>query len=163
MVSHMRVIDQRLLGRLSQMSWFTANGEVAATRCLGFMLEHRILREATTDWLSTLAGVDLSEVQRFVVEAVNSDGNRPDVEGLDVAGRPLLVVEAKFGALMTQAQVSGYLADQSRRLSPGARGALVLLTPDAREAEARLKLEMALHDQPKTPDRVVTLATTWGQ
>ena len=157
----MRLIDQRLLGRLAQLSWFISNGEVAATRSLGFLLEHQPLRDATLGFLSKETGVDLSGVQRFVAEAVGVDFIRPDIEGLDVGGKPLLVLEAKFGALIPQSQVSGYLADQGRRLARDGQptpGLLVLLVPESREAEARLKAETAVRDYPVG---VRTLVLTW--
>jgi len=157
----MRLVDQRLLGRLAQLSWFISNGEVAATRSLGFLLEHQPLRDATLRFLAMKTGVDVSGVQRFVAEAVGVDFIRPDIEGLDVGGKPLLVLEAKFGAVMPQSQVSGYIADQGRRLSRDrqpTQGLLVLLVPDSRQAEARLKAEIAVRDHPV---EVRTLVVTW--
>jgi hypothetical protein len=151
--------DQRLLGRLAQLAWFTANGEPTATRALGFLLEHRVLRDATLAYLTAVTGVDLDAIQRFASETVNVDGGRTDLEGLDIGGKPLLLLEAKFGAHLSQGQVNGYLSDQIRRLD-GLPGVLVLLVPESRTVEARGKADIACGES-SSSIRPVTLS--WGQ
>jgi hypothetical protein len=39
----------------------------------------------------------------FQAELVHDDLARPDLEGWDIRGRPVMVIEAKFGALLTAA------------------------------------------------------------
>ena len=117
----MRASDQRLLGRLAELSWFTSNGEVAATRALVHMLGQRAFRKATLDYLTRRSGVDVTAVVRFLGEQVNTDGNRPDIDGLAQADAPLVVIEAKFAAAMPQEQVSGYFLNQRHRLDAPCR------------------------------------------
>lgn len=136
----------RILGRLAQLAWFSGNGEVAATRSVAFLLEEPLLRRATTDYLTERSGVALSEVERFVTEAVNLAGNRTDLEGLDGSGKPRLVIEAKFSAHLPESQVAGYMADQAMRLRAdgcSVPGLIVVLVPESRTLEAQRKLESA--------------------
>lgn len=132
-----------LLSRLAREGWFTQMGEPAATKCLALMLQSETrLQRATTRWLTELTGVDLGSVRVFVPERVHGDGARPDLEGLDEHARPVLVVEAKFGAELTEGQLASYLLDQQVQLD-GGPGALVVLVPDARLDYATSVLESA--------------------
>jgi hypothetical protein len=86
------------LGRLADLGWFVRHGEVAATHALAVLLEEQQLRDAVLRHLQQITDTDLSAVVSFQAELVHEDLGRPDLEGHDVRGRPLLVVEAKFGA-----------------------------------------------------------------
>lgn len=132
-----------LLGRLAREGWFTQMGEPAATKCLAMMLQcEPRLQYATIAWLGNLTGADLESVHHFEPERVHDDFARPDLEGLDARGRPVLVVEAKFGAELSDGQLASYLIDQQVRLE-GATGALVVLVPESRMEHAETVLASA--------------------
>lgn len=118
-------------------------GEPAATKCLAYLLQREpSLHAATIAWLSAATGCDLSHVRDVHEEHVHDSGSRPDIVGTDEHGRPTLVIEAKFGAELSDNQVAGYLVDQRARLGD-ASGALVILVPEARFESARLTVERA--------------------
>jgi hypothetical protein len=147
-----------LLARLARESWFTQMGEPAATKCLALMLQAEPrLQQATLRWLSDLTGVDLGSVHHFEAEVVHDDGGRADLEGMDSQGRPVLMVEAKFGAVLTEGQLVSYLLDQQMRLD-GGPGVLVVLVPEARmdHAESVLKSAKTLVDSESVPAAVVS-------
>jgi hypothetical protein len=150
-----------LLGRLAGLGWFSRHGEVAATQSLAILLEDPELRAPLLSYLGERAQTDPGPVESFQAES-GVDGGRSDLEGQDVGGRPLLVVEAKFGATLSDGQVRTYLTDQEKRLDGGARGTLVLLVPSYRvpEAEAILRsIEEAAEDQ----GSVSTVVVTWEE
>ena len=149
-----------LLGRLATLGWFARHGEVAATQAVAFLLEETQLRAAVLRHLIQVTKAELGAVTVFHSELVHADRGRPDLEGQDGDGRPLIVVEAKFGARLSDSQVLAYLADQEARLS-GVGGALVLLVPSYRrlEAEALLGAVNARTDSPRS--QVSTAVITW--
>jgi hypothetical protein len=132
------------------------------------LLEDHALRAGTLSQLSRLVGADLSHVSRFLAEQVHEDRARPDVVGLDPADRPLVVIEAKFGAELTVDQINSYLRDQGRRIhddsgSPDAC-LLILLVPQARVAEAKHKLQRAFREEfgeAEPPSNRLSLVLSW--
>ena len=128
------------MGRLAGLGWFTQHGEVAATQSLAVLLEEPALRDALMQRIGELAGTDLGTVRWFHAEVVHDDLARPDLEGWDDRGQPLVVVEAKFGASLTPSQIQAYLTHQLTKLDPGTRGALIVLVPTYRRAEAEAVL-----------------------
>jgi hypothetical protein len=159
-----REIKQRqaLLGRLASLGWFARRGEVAATQALAVLLEEPQLREGLVGHLGQAVGTKLDAVVSFQPELIHADGARPDLEGQDSHGRPLVVVEAKFGAILSREQVKAYLTDQEARLAGGARGALVLLVPSYRKPEAESLLD-ALGDRADSLAAVSTGVATWDE
>ena len=150
-----------ILARLAREGWFTQMGEPAATKCLALMLQAELrLQQATLRWLSDLTSVDLGSVHHFESEVVHEDGGRADLEGMDSQGRPVFMVEAKFGAVLTEGQLVSYLLDQQVRLDDGP-GALVVLVPEARmdHAESMLTCAKALVDAESVPAAVVSWDT----
>ena len=120
-------------------------GEVAATKSLTWLASDPRLRAALLANLGTRAGINLSSVERLVPESVHDDRSRPDIELFDADGDTVAVVEAKFGAHLTDGQVSAYLEVLSRRSGPhtgaavrtrstkqGGRGAACTRTGDHR-------------------------------
>jgi len=126
-----------LLGRLAALGWFARRGEVATTQAMAMLLDIPELHAATLSLVTERTGVDLSTITRFQAEAVHEDAGRPDLEGLDEEGCPLLMVEAKFGAVMTPGQVRAYVQDQDRRVVDR-RGVVAVLVPPHRVVEAQL-------------------------
>lgn len=147
-----------LLGRLVyELSWLTRQGEPTATRALAVMLEEPLLKASTLDWLGEKTGQDLSTVRKFEAERIHDDARRTDLEGLDSRERPVLIVEAKFGAAFGMGQLRDYFQDQTQRLEQS-DGALVLLVPENRRAEAQrlLDVEAGTHS-------IGTAVVTWGE
>lgn len=125
-----------LLGHLAELGWFMRQGEVAATHALNFLLRNDVLAQALLDEMERRAGVDLAAVSHFVTERSDAEAGRPDLEGIDDQGRPLLLVEAKFGAPLTSGQLAGYLGHQERLLGEGCPAVLMALVPRSRAPEA---------------------------
>jgi hypothetical protein len=155
---------QALVGRLAALGWFTQDGEVAATQAVGMLLEEPPLREALLRHLSEVTATDLSSVTSFQAELVHDDLARPDLEGRDGHGRPLLVIEAKFGARLTGAQLQAYTTYLEARLEGGIYGALIVLVPSYRGPEAQAILD-TLEIRSVEPDgaapAVTTTVLTW--
>jgi hypothetical protein len=155
------VSRRALLGRLAGLGWFTRHGEVAATQSLAILLEDPELQAPLLSHLGQRAHTDLGSVESFRAES-GVDGGRSDLEGQDVNSRPLLVVEAKFGATLSSAQVRTYLTDQEGRLDGGVRGTLVLLMPSYRVPEAETILR-SLDEQAEGEESVSTIVVTWDE
>lgn len=152
-----------LLGRIAEFGWFMQQGEPAATQALAMLLEDAPLREAFVRDLEDRTGTNLGAVTYFVPEAVHEDGARPDLEGLDDDGQPLIVVEAKFWAALEQGQVRSYLADQASRLGSGISGVFVLLVPMSRVGEAQSVLNQATRDGSSSGLPAKTLVLSWDE
>jgi hypothetical protein len=158
---------QALLGRLAALGWFTQNGEVAATQGVATLLEEPPLRHALLRRLAEITETDLASVALdFQAELVHDDLARPDLEGRDIRGRPLVVIEAKFGARLTAPQLQAYMTYQVARLDGGVRGALIVLVPGYRrpEAEAVLGIVGNQADERDAPTpAVATAILTWDE
>ena len=159
--------DRRpLLGRMAGLGWFSVNGEPAATHAMSMLFEEAVLREAVTQHVGNSLSVDLSAIRWFEAERVQDDLARPDLEGIDQKGNPLLVIEAKFGAALTAAQVRSYLHHQERRVDAGVDRAFLLLVPETRTGEAQRVLRDA-HEERRSrgePDRKASsMVVTWDE
>jgi len=155
------------LGRLAALGWFTQSGEVAATQAVAVLLEEPPLQHALLRRLAQITETDLASVAlQFQAELVHDDLARPDLEGRDSRGRPLVVIEAKFGARLTAAQLQAYMTHQVAALDGGVRGALIVLVPSYRgpEAEAVLSTVGTKADErsASTPS-VATAVLTWDE
>ena len=152
-----------LLGRLAGLGWFARRGEVAATQALAMMLEESCLRDGLVSHLRQTIGKELGPVASFLPELIHDDGARPDLEGQDGSGRPLVVVEAKFGAELSSEQVDAYLADQEARLGGGVHGAFVLLVPSYRKPEAESLLGTLDDRADRSAAALATCVATWDE
>jgi hypothetical protein len=156
---------QALLGRLAAFGWFTQSGEVAATQAVGMLLEEPPLRHALLRRLAQITETDLASVAlQFHAEMVHDDLARPDLEGRDGRGRPLVVIEGKFHAKLTTAQLQAYMTDQLARLTGGVRGALIVLVPSYRRLEAEDVLSTvgnATDERIASTPSVATAVLTW--
>lgn len=156
-----RAQRRALLGRLAGLGWFARHGEVAATQALAMLLEEPQLREALLRHLNQIAGTDVGAVRSFPPEVVHTDLARPDLEGQDQAGRPLVVVEAKFGAQLTARQLLAYRTDQRARLD-ARDGVLIVLVPSYRIPEAQALITAVEDQMDGTPAASIALAAdTW--
>lgn len=117
---------------------FGSHPENLATEALGYILRTSPgARAGVADFLRE-AGCSVPDELRWVNQVGGQDGGRPDLVGLDGAGKQVLLVEAKFWAGLTDKQPLVYLD----RLPPG--GALLVVGPAARStllwAELRKRL-----------------------
>ena len=127
------------------------------------LLEEARLREALVSHIGRAIGAKLDSVVTVLPEVVHDGLARPDLEGQDSTGRPLVVVEAKFGAELTSEQVDAYLTNQEVRLDGGVQGAFVLLVPSYRKPEAESLLD-ALANQADPPAPSVSAGVaTWDE
>jgi hypothetical protein len=104
------------------------------------LLEEPALRDALLRHLGEITGLDLGAVRLFQAELVQDDLARPDLVGWDDRGQPLVVIEAKFGASLTSAQLQAYMTHQTAKLDVGTRGVLTVLVPSYRRPEAEAVL-----------------------
>ncbi|MBE1457160.1 hypothetical protein H4W79_001374 [Nocardiopsis terrae] len=148
-----------LLGQLAAEGWFMSMGEIAATKSLTWLASDPGLRAAILAHLGTRAGADLTGVEQFVPESVHDDRSRPDIEMLDADGHTIALVEAKFGADLTDGQVAAYLEVLDRRSGPH-RGALFVLVPPSRADEAQRTLERTVNAR---SEAVAHAVVTWGE
>lgn len=86
--------------------------ENIATESLHYLLRRQAAQEAVTRLLSE-AGLFTAGL-RWVTQATNDDGSRPDLVGLDQERRPAVVIEVKFWASLTDNQPTSYLAGQEK-------------------------------------------------
>ncbi|MBB5999918.1 hypothetical protein [Streptomonospora salina] len=149
-----------LLGQLAGEGWFMSMGEVAATKSLTWLASDPGLRAAILAHLGTRAGTDLTSVERFVSEPVHTSGARPDIGMLDANRHAVALVEAKFGAHLTDEQAAAYLEVLDRRSGPH-RGALFVLVPPARAGEAQRTLERTIDPRAEAPAHAVVTWDEW--
>lgn len=135
-------------------------GETFATEALGVILQHARMRAAMLDYLENTLAIDLSGVAHLFTEVDHPGFGRTDIEGQDAAGRPLLIIEAKFGATLTVDQAARYLALQERACG-GRESALVLLMPDARTGDAQHLMRQA--ESRMEGARSATATISWAQ
>jgi hypothetical protein len=107
---------------------FTVHPENLATEALCFILRRSAAaRNALVEHLKH-TGTDLPQELVYRTQATGEDGAIPDVEGVDVQGRAVLVVEAKFWAGLTHNQPVTYL----NNLPSDADSLLVFVVPAQR-------------------------------
>lgn len=105
---------------------FSDRAEDLATEALCYLLDQSAeLEDALCSFLHD-AGVDLPRNLQFASQVSGDRGERPDVIA-KADGREVLLIEAKFGAGLTENQPVTYL----ERLLPGP-GCLLFIVPDAR-------------------------------
>ncbi len=151
-----------LLGRIAEFGLFTNNGEPAATRALAILLEVPLLRDALLADVSRRTGADVRAVRWIHSERSHHGFGRTDLEGVDDHERPILVIEAKFGAWISVEQLRDYLRLQERELGFHQQGALVLLVPAARVAEGERAVASAQRETlADTPSAAVVM--TWDE
>lgn len=148
--------------------------ENVATDSLHYLLRREGVEAALLRALGSALTVD--EPLRWQTQLVNADLSRPDLVGRDSQGRPKVIVEAKFGAALTDQQPLAYLANQEESFPGEPEGRmLAFVVPASRKhmvmAELRRRLESAQdpHDRPTSEVPNVTallkhrvMVVTWG-
>ena len=126
-------IMRRLLTHLAQFSSFSKQGEVLCTQGLTYLLENSDARAALSSFLSGQAGLTVDSDLTWRAEVRQPDGGRPDLEGSSVEGTPVVKVEAKLGAALSEPQLHSYVSHFRPRGGPSL---LVVLVPRYRIEEA---------------------------
>jgi hypothetical protein len=106
---------------------FGSHPENLATEALGYILRNSPGARAGVRDLFREAGCSVPDELSWFNQHGGEDNLRPDLVGIDPDGRPLVLVEAKFWAGLTDKQPVGYLD----RLPPG--GSLVIVGPARRQ------------------------------
>ncbi len=124
---------KRILGHLAQFGSFSSQGEVLCTQGLAFILRDPGASSALAAEIARRTGIELSSDLTWRAEVrQESDGGRPDLEAI-VDGVPIVKVEAKLGAALSEGQLMSYCADLHGR---SGTGALLVLCPKQRMDEA---------------------------
>ncbi len=130
-------MTDHLLGHLARR--FTVSEENLATEALTWLLRAPAASNALSS-IARAAGADLPDGLHYVGQVGNPETGRPDVVGLDVHRAERLLIEAKFGAALTDQQPGGYL----NRLPADAPGLLLVVAPDARKSSLWTELMKAV-------------------
>lgn len=121
--------ENTLFGHLA-ITRFGNQSENLATEALRFILTRsRTANQACMRYL-TKAGINLPETLLFHTQVKKEDGSIPDLVGYDSDNEPVVVVESKFWAGLTDSQPVSYL----QHLTPGKSGILLFLAPETRFA-----------------------------
>ncbi len=119
--------NQSLFGHI--VARFSNQQENLATESLHYILQQRSAREAFLSFVDQLAP-GLNPITRFETQSGTDKSARPDMVGKDADGKPVLVVEAKFWASLTDQQPVAYI-----NALPEDRGAILLfVAPEKRFA-----------------------------
>lgn len=131
-----------LLGHLVNFASFWTQGELLCTQGLAHLLrEHEPAQKAFERDVSSRAGVSLPTDLRWSAEERQDDGGRPDLEAC-AGERPVIKIEAKIGAAISEGQVRSYLSDLHVR---GAGGVFLIVVPEWRVADMQAWLSETLH------------------
>jgi len=129
------MVMQKLLGHLAQFGSFSMQGEVLCTQGLAYLLEDPDARSALKAKIETKTGAEIDDHLKWRAEVLQKgDKARPDLEACTANKTPVVKIEAKLGALLSQDQVRSYAADLHRRSPEG--GVVLALVPRQRIGEA---------------------------
>jgi len=121
---------------------FVPQRENLATEALLFILERsEVARDSVMRLLVSL-GCQLPSPLTYRSQVVGSQGETPDLVGIDPTGRESVLVEAKFWAGLTDHQPVTYLA----RLETVGGSALVFLAPERRLELLWFELARRIHE-----------------
>lgn len=124
-----------LLGYLARFASFTTQSEVLCTQALAYLLqEHEEARTALAGEVEVRTGISINDSLKWIPEALQKDGGRPDLEARKADEIPVIKIEAKLGAELLPAQLQSYRVDLRERNS--GETALLVLVPTTRTAEA---------------------------
>lgn len=122
----------RLLGHLAQFGSFSQQGELLCTQGLAYLLRDTEGERVFTGLISLATGHSLSPGLSWQAERRQEDRGRPDLEGRNAEGQPVVKIEAKLGAPFGQGQLESYV---SALCAGGQGGTLLIVVPKSRLEE----------------------------
>ena len=122
----------RLLGHLAQFGSLSQQGELLCTQGLAYLLEDPEGERVFTGWISSATDHPLSSGLSWLAERRQEDRGRPDLEGRNAEGLPVVKIEAKLGAAFGEAQLESYV---SALCASGQGGTLLIVVPRSRLEE----------------------------
>jgi len=122
----------RLLGHLAQFGSFSQQGELLCTQGLAYLLRDAEGERVFTDLISRATGHSLGPGLSWQAEPRQEDQGRPDLEGRNAEGQPVVKIEAKLGAPFGQGQLESYV---SALCAGGQGGTLLIVVPKSRLEE----------------------------
>lgn len=122
----------RLLGHLAQFGSFSQQGELLCTQGLAYLLRDTEGERVFTGLISLATGHSLSPGLSWQAERRQEDRGRPDLEGRNAEGQPVVKIEAKLGAPFGQGQLESYVA---ALCAGGQGGTLLIVVPKSRLEE----------------------------
>ncbi len=120
---------EKLLGHLAWFASFWQQGELLCTQGLAYLLEDPEGERALTDFVTSAAGQTVSLGLTWQAECRQGDQRRPDLEGRNAAGKPVIKIEAKLGASFGDGQLQSYV---SAFAAAEQGGVLLVVVPMAR-------------------------------
>jgi hypothetical protein len=164
-----RMPEDTLLAHLADR--FVTQRENLATEALAFQLQNPAVASVFFRHARRFRS-SLEEIIRYETQQATGDGNGiPDLVGIGRNGQAVLLVEAKFAAVLTPNQPVGYLRRLAQTDQPGL---LLFLVPARRTIPVWAELQQRCSDaglsladsdgqQPSRIHGMVTVAvTTWG-
>ncbi|MDE2770229.1 MAG: hypothetical protein OXI44_03495 [Bacteroidota bacterium] len=136
----MRENRTSLLAKISPM--FTVRTEDVAVEALGYILAGS---QPTRDALSQvlrIGGAEVGRIAEIRTQSTGEDGARPDLAAFNENGSECVLIEAKFGAGLTENQPLTYL----QRLSKPKTSALLFVAPHARRESLWAQLERRIKE-----------------
>ena len=122
----------RLLGHLAQFGSLWKQGELLCTQGLAYLLRDTEGERAFTDFISSATKHTLSPGLSWQAECRQEDRGRPDLEGRNAEGQPVVKIEAKLGAPVGHRQLESYV---SALCAGGRGGTLLVVVPQFRREE----------------------------
>ena len=142
-----------LLGYLARFASFSTQSEVLCTQGLAYLLDtHKEARSAMADEVKTRTDIGIGDSLKWVPEAFQKDGGRPDLEASTSKGVPVVKIEAKLGAELFESQLQSYEADLRQRNT--GESVLLVLVPKTRIADAARVTAAAFDQSGSGPWRV---------
>ena len=119
-------MNNTLLAHL--ISRFTAQPENIATESLCYILTRSMTAQKAFLRQLEKSGFAVNEDLTYRTQSAGTDGSIPDLVGVDSAGRPIVIIESKFWAGLTDNQPEQYI----KRLPDGTKSILLFIAPTAR-------------------------------
>ena len=122
----------RLLGHLAQFGSLLKQGELLCTQGLAYLLRDTEGERVFTGWISSATDQSLSSRLSWQAERRQEDRGRPDLEGRNAEGQPVVKLEAKLEAPFGHRQLESYV---SALCAGGRGGTLLVVVPQLRREE----------------------------
>ncbi len=143
-----------LLGHLARFSSLSSQAELLCTQGLTYLLDnYSEANSIMANEVTKHTGVQIDKDLHWVPEVRQGDDTRPDIEARDRNGIPIVKVEAKLGADLTDSQIQSYAADLKKNNQ--GQAALLVLVPRDRTKSIAVKTANALNLTGEGPWKVM--------